>query len=291
MGGRPWSEKEIATLKEVYPIFGRSETTYECFPGRTSKAIFVKATRLSLKVADNPLKRRTDKEYVGLLKDSNFIALEEYKGSHTKLMHRCKLCNYEWLTRPQHALREGANCPRCTINKLNTNEYVDDVLSKADMVRLSEYFGNNKHIKVRHKCGYEWDVSFSNIQQGQGCPACSGNFKGSDGEAILYVLEIITWSDGIFLKVGITSRKNIKSRLREITSNMGSQLIKIKVIKIVRGKSPYILNLEKIILSDNTISKFTSKLTFGGKTELKHIDYLDKILEIIEGSQYVEEIF
>ena len=57
------------------------------------------------------------------------------------------------------------------------------------------------------------------------------------------------------------------------------------------GVASVIIALENKLLSDKSIPQFNSKIEFAGKTELKCIDYLDKIIEIINKEENVKEIF
>lgn len=61
----------------------------------------------------------------------NLIVLEEYRGTETKIKHKCKVCKYEWDVKPGNILA-GKGCPRCNEshgekdigNYLNTNDII-----------------------------------------------------------------------------------------------------------------------------------------------------------------------
>lgn len=80
-----WSNEEIDLLKLSYPELGKCAELQALFPNRTLTAITVKASKLGLHVKNNIRKRRTNVEYLELIKDTNFISLDSYKG-YTELL-------------------------------------------------------------------------------------------------------------------------------------------------------------------------------------------------------------
>lgn len=46
-----------------------------------------------------------------------------------------------------------------------------------DYIMLGEYQGSNKKTLFRHKCGYEWEATPSNVLKLKSCPKCSGNAR------------------------------------------------------------------------------------------------------------------
>jgi len=45
--------------------------------------------------------------------NSKLIPLESYKGRNIKILHKCKICNYEWKAIPNNTLK-GSGCPKCS---------------------------------------------------------------------------------------------------------------------------------------------------------------------------------
>lgn len=68
--------------------------------------------------------------------------------------------------------------------KTNT-QFIAEIKEKFDdeFVFLEEYQGAKTPILCRHKCGYEWSVSPTNILSGKGCPKCSGKIHYSLDDA------------------------------------------------------------------------------------------------------------
>lgn len=134
-------------------------------------------------------KRKTNEEFVkevyNLVSD-NFIFLEEYKGSGTKIKCRHNICNYEWGIRPNDFLN-GKRCPSCYGNNKKTNEEFAENIREVWGQTLSiigEYKGNNTPILVVHNsCGYEWEPQAGSLLRkkikikGGGCPLCSKKNK------------------------------------------------------------------------------------------------------------------
>lgn len=272
-----WTDEELVKLKEAYPRLGRCEELQNLFPNRPLEGICLKANRIGLRVTNNIRKGRTNEEYLALVQNTNFVPLEEYVGSTKPILHFCCICENEWLARPQHILREGAKCPTCDlVSRMNSTSKVQKVLSDAGFTQLSEYTGSLNPIKLKHNsCGYEWTTAYSYVQQGSGCPACNVGFgnaqvvKGTPPEtAFIYLFKIKTLYEE-FLKVGVTSRADIRIRQRELKSAI-LKLEEIELIHLVKDSGINILNKERLILS--SFKKHTAKHSFAGHTELLSID-------------------
>lgn len=77
-------------------------------------------------------------EYVGKVKqiNQNIYVVEKYINTKTKILHRCKIDNYEWPASPEKILN-GCGCPNCNRSK------------GEKMVRL--WLGNNKILYTPQK--------------------------------------------------------------------------------------------------------------------------------------------
>lgn len=269
-----WSNQEIELLKTYYPKLGKCKELNDLFPNRTLTAITVKAIKLKLHVLNNIRKGRTHEEYLNLIKDSNFICLDTYKGSTEKVLHKCKICSNEWLARPQHILKIDAKCPNCDHkSKFLTIEHVDTVLSNAGMERLSDYTGSLHKIKLKHiKCGHIWDTVYSYIQQGSGCPNCNTGFgyltkENLPEKAFLYLLKL-SFNKEIFYKVGVTI--NIARRINELKSRIKNN-VEIEIIHHVEDTGYNTLIKERQLLNNSNMLRYISEIKFDGCTELLSI--------------------
>lgn len=108
--------------------------------------------------------------------------LSEYKNSKTKLKVLNKKCNHIYYVLPGNILK-GSGCPICHGIK-------DDKLFKKQIETkypgeykiLGNYTNGLTKIKVRHKCGFEWDVQPKQLLRNIMCPRC----HLSKGEYYIY---------------------------------------------------------------------------------------------------------
>lgn len=136
-------------------------------------------------------RKKTHEEYVAELaiKNPNIEVVGQYKGNSIKILHRCKVDGYEWMTLPS-SLLYGKGCPVCSKTKKRTHEeYIMDVEKiNPNIEVLGTYFNNRT--KTLHRCkidGYEWYAKPANILNGHGCPVCGGSMKKTHDE---YVIEL-----------------------------------------------------------------------------------------------------
>ena len=59
-------------------------------------------------------RRKSHEEYVKELKtkNPNIEVVDTYINANTNILHKCKICGYQWVVRPSHILR-GLGCPHC----------------------------------------------------------------------------------------------------------------------------------------------------------------------------------
>lgn len=106
--------------------------------------------------------------------------LDDYINSTTKLLCKCKKCNYEWKTIP-HVLLRGSSCPICAIDKIGqknskTHEKFIEEMSKINpnIEILSKYKNNKEKVKCLCKTDSNiWWAAPSNLLQKYGCPKCN----------------------------------------------------------------------------------------------------------------------
>ncbi len=132
----------------------------------------------------NKYYRRTVEEYVEELSiaSPNVELVEGYKNLTTKAVHKCKVCNYVWETKPEVMLR-GCGCPKCG-NKINgakrtkSQEQYEKELSmiNPNIEIIDKYI--NSLTPVRHRCkidNYEWFVTPAHLLHDTGCPICASS--------------------------------------------------------------------------------------------------------------------
>ena len=112
------------------------------------------------------------------------IEVGDYYNSSTKVLCRCKICNYEWKALP-HNLLNGHGCPKCSGNlKITNEEFISRVNALSPNIKiLSDYKGRKEKIKCRCLiCRKEWETSAGSILNGSGCPfyRAHPNYKGGN---------------------------------------------------------------------------------------------------------------
>lgn len=132
-------------------------------------------------------KRKTSTEYIleVAIKNPNIQVIEEYVDSNVKILHKCKICNYEWNCSPQSVLM-GHGCPACgrkkagELKKKTQEEYIREVSNINPYIEVTdEYIDSRTPIKHKcKKCNYEWETSPDNFLHKRRCPVCIGKTIG-----------------------------------------------------------------------------------------------------------------
>lgn len=129
----------------------------------------------------------TQKEYQEQLDNNNcnWIVIENYKGNHVPILHKCKLDGYEIKVRPS-CLKPPRNqkCPECT-RRIKENNFFDKINDSNRGIKIKgKYKTFNNSIKVEcNICGYEWNGRPEVLLSGKGCPKCMGHAKINTKEA------------------------------------------------------------------------------------------------------------
>lgn len=168
-------------------------------------------------------RRKTNEEFIkevyDLVKDE-YIFLEEYTNSATKIKCKHNTCGYEWSVRPNSFLNKGVRCPKCakelTANKSRkTNkEFIEEVHSKEgnEYAFLEEYIGSQTAIKCKHnKCGYIWMVTPGNFLRGTRCPSCFGGILKTNEKFTKEVFDLVG-NEYIFLEEYINTKTKIQCK-------------------------------------------------------------------------------
>lgn len=125
------------------------------------------------------------------------VPCEEYKNALSYIKCRCRVCGYEWQSKPNWLL-SGHGCPRCGHEKGGSSIRLSDQEFKAKLLAvnphitpLEEYVLSNKPIKCKCQvCGNEWNTTPNRLLQGGGCPKCNRIFQTSFPEqAVFYFIK------------------------------------------------------------------------------------------------------
>ena len=128
------------------------------------------------------MKRKTTEEYKSELSkcNPNIECVEEYKGTNTKILHKCLKCGREWSVQPANIL-SGTACPVCSYKDMgkkktrSTQEY-RDLLAKINpnIYPLGEYtYSKEKILHGCKVCGTHFMLDPNHAMQGVGCSYCN----------------------------------------------------------------------------------------------------------------------
>lgn len=120
-------------------------------------------------------KRLTHEEFVTRVKETfgdEYVFLEPYKNTRTKIKCKHKKCGRTWNANPTSFLTGHG----CTCKLTKSQALFDQELAKVhgdDYSVLEPYQGATTKRLTRHnKCGYEWYVVPTSLLRGYGCPKC-----------------------------------------------------------------------------------------------------------------------
>lgn len=168
-------------------------------------------------------KRKTDKEFkkeVYDLVNNEYVFLEPYVNSKTKLRVKHNKCGDIYKVRPSDFLNNGSRCPYCSNRargkaRMKTDtQFQQEVydLVGNEYVFLGTYINTMTKIKVKHnKCGKVYKVKPNDFLQGHRCPYCSDNFhpKKTDAQFKQEVYDLVG-NEYTFLDPYVDSRTKIK---------------------------------------------------------------------------------
>lgn len=137
-----WTTKEVSILSEIYPIEGCSDNLLNMLPGRNSKGISIKASRLGIKVIDPWNRKLTTKDYLAKLEGRSIILVDEYIKDCEEIAHKCTVCSTEWKSRPNNILN-GHGCPCC--NRGFGSKYATNLPIKASIYLIEIMLSNTEH--------------------------------------------------------------------------------------------------------------------------------------------------
>lgn len=190
-----------------------------------------------------------------------FVALEEYTGTHNKIMHQCSH-GHQWSATPRN-IKAGWGCPHCSGNiAQDYGEWLSE--NKPTITALNEYV--NTHTAIRHECseGHTWSAKPHDVKQGTGCPQCA--VIKTDNDAI-YVFELrddLGWT-GIY-KTGLTSWRLGDERIRVGNHRNGTDYRIVALIRTTKGDAR---NIEKAILDSGEPVTDLPETFVDGRTEVR----------------------
>lgn len=143
---------------------------------------------ISKKKSNN--KRKTTEQYKQELEiyNSTIEVLDEYINAKTRILHKCKICDYEWMISPTHIFKLD-ECPQCKHQKLVNDKNVellklhkekikDKFNSKIEVLSDSYISSKSKLLYHCNICNNIWEKLPNDILNTQGCPKCTYKLKG-----------------------------------------------------------------------------------------------------------------
>lgn len=135
------------------------------------------------KIKSNKLKSKSKETFELQVcnNNPNIIILDKYVNNYTKLKCKCKICETEFIIRPDHLLRNKVSCPECvkkSIRKtlLNTTDEIKNKLINVNpnIEILEDYLGIKHKILCKCKiCKHTWKANIPMLLRGSSCPNCS----------------------------------------------------------------------------------------------------------------------
>jgi hypothetical protein len=106
--------------------------------------------------------------------------ISEYINRTSPITVKCLICNSEYTKNTCNFIdkRKVSICKKCFPTQKNTLK--DDYIPPDDITLLEPYRGMHNKIKVKHSCGFCWEITPNNLNLGKSCPKCSK--KISKGE-------------------------------------------------------------------------------------------------------------
>ena len=142
-------------------------------------------------------KKKTTQQFIEelKLKRPDITVLGEYVKSNIKVEVKHS-CGYQWEITP-NVLLQGTYCPKCSKIKTSkkrsktTKQFIEELkIINPEITVIGEYVKSNIKVEVKHSCGYQWEITPSNLLQGNSCPKCFGTFKKTT-QQFIEELEIV----------------------------------------------------------------------------------------------------
>jgi len=72
--------------------------------------------------------KRTSSRYEEEIRNHGFSLIDDYNGMHTPVMHKCMICDYERLIRPNDIINNGVGCIKCNGHISNSEKEIVDYI-------------------------------------------------------------------------------------------------------------------------------------------------------------------
>lgn len=135
------------------------------------------------------MRRKTNEQFIDEVKKNHprLLVLDNYKNVRTKVSLKCIDCNQTFKATPA-SLYMKHGCPYCSgTAKKTTNQFAEEMQERNPSIEIiGEYVNSKTPIESRCKvCGHIWNPTPNSLQQGKGCPECSGLKRKTQEQFIL----------------------------------------------------------------------------------------------------------
>ncbi len=205
------------------------------------------------------LRKITNEKYKEQIKNLNVLCLEEYVNTHTKILHKCKMCGNEWKCSPVN-IKQGHGCSKCRYKQDNYlyiyEQKYKNILHNKPIEMIEKFNGmTNKILHKCLKCNLEWKVSPTNIKRNRNCPNCAKSGLNPEAKGILYYIKDL---DTGFYKIGITTN-NLDDRFPK--SRFNYEIMKILNFDKIKNA----LKVEQSLLKINKQYRIYNKTWYSTK--------------------------
>lgn len=122
----------------------------------------------------NGVERYTTESYIDSVFNinKNIIVIDEYQGVHTPILHKCRVCDHEWMVVPASILNAHTGCPVCSGNVIGkAPEYRNSIWSNMECRNLFKDYLTEEQMKT--------NMPNSVAKIDMKCPVCSRHKKYS----------------------------------------------------------------------------------------------------------------
>lgn len=126
---------------------------------------------------------------------TDYTVLGKYRNNREKIKIKHNICGGVFYAPPQAFLKTDEGCPYCknkTISKANTwthERFLQELGERAEEYTfLTEYTGAHNKLKVRHKCGNEFEITPDSLLRGGRCKICK--YSTGEGDVVRFLKKV-----------------------------------------------------------------------------------------------------
>jgi hypothetical protein len=128
------------------------------------------------------MKRKTQEQAEAEADAVGVKLLTVFVSCRDRAEYQCRTCGHVWKTLPSE-VQQGIGCTKCDGKRHKKTQAVAEAQAQdIDATLIEKFTHSHKKITYRcNKCQHEWLSKPCYVQQGNGCPKCSGKCKETKG--------------------------------------------------------------------------------------------------------------